>query len=416
MTKKANRNKVGFESVLFATFSVRAGGGRTATNGMIEPLTSFFIPKVKRFALLEQPHPGSDRVIPLLELSEGKHTKKTNQLFITSWLLYPLLKLTNVSGTQVVFKIRDFFSILEFALFDRQKYDLFIGLEAINALAGIFLRNLGIVKTVVYYVSDYSPNRYKPKWFNDLYLWLDRFACYHSDFIWDVSLAMMPTRIKVGLNPKLAAPVIHVPNALSPKQINYLPYRKIIPNSLVFVGTLGKINGPDIAISALKIVLKSIPSATLHVYGDGEPDMTRLKKLTEKLGLNDKVIFHGFVSDQVKLSRETAMYQIALAPYLAVRGSPRWWADATKIRLYLAAGLPVITTRVPPLGREVEKDGAGIITKDTPQDTASAVIKLLRNKKLYNQMRKNAIKRARDNTWENTYSQAIEKILVDLDR
>lgn len=399
------------DSVLFTTFSLRTNGNRTATNGMIEPMISFFAPKVKRFVLIEQPHPGSDRIIPLLEVYEKGKLRKVKQPFITSHLLYPLLKITNTSRTQVVFKIRDLFSILEFVLLDRpRKYDLFIGLESINAIVGILLRKIGIVKMVVYYVSDYSPTRYRQKWFNNLYLWLDRFAATHSDFIWDVSLAMMPTRVKAGLDFRKAAPAIHVPNAVFPKQINHLPYSRIIPNSLVFVGTLGKINGPDLAIKALRIVLKSVPDATLHIYGGGEPDISRLKKLAEKLRLNNRVVFHRFISDQVKLSKETSKYAIGLAPYLAIPGSPRWWADATKIRLYLAAGLPVITTQVPPLGKEIEKDGAGIITKDNSNAIASSIIKLLKNKTLYSQMRKNAIKRAKDNTWENTYAQTLKKM------
>lgn len=408
MTKNVN-------SVLFATFSVRNKGERTATNGMIEPMISFFAPKVKKFVLIEQPHPGSDEVIPFVEIYTAGKLVKQSQPFITSRLLSPILKLITSPETSVIFKVRDFLSILEFALQNRQnKYQLFIGLESINALAGIFLRKLGIIEKVVYYVSDYSPTRYKLKWFNALYLWLDRFAATHSDFIWDVSLAMMPARAKAGLDPRKAAPAIHVPNALFPKQINHLSYSRIIPNSLAFVGTLGKINGPDLAIKALKIVLRSVPGATLHIYGGGEPDMSRLKKLTEKLKLNDKVVFHGFISDQVELSKETRKYAIGLAPYLEIPGSPRWWADATKIRLYMAGGLPTITTKVPPLGREIETDGAGIIAKDTPQDTAKVITLLLQDKKLYNRMKRNAIKRARDNTWEHTYSNAIKQMSINL--
>ena len=52
---------------------------------------------------------------------------------------------------------------------------------------------------MVYYVSDYSPDRYRQKWFNDLYLWLDRQAAMHADIIWDVSPAMQPARVKAGL-------------------------------------------------------------------------------------------------------------------------------------------------------------------------------------------------------------------------
>ncbi len=396
-------------SILFATFSVRKGGLRTATNGMIEPMTAYFCTKAKRFALIEQPHPGSDSVVPYVEEYRGKK-KRLSRFFFTSFLMYPLLKLVNHQRTSPVFKVRDFLSVLEFVLLGGKQYDLFIGLEAVNAIAGIFLKRLGMVGIVVYYVSDYSPNRYKPKWVNDLYLFLDRFAAIHSDFTWDVSLAMMPARIKAGLDPTAAAPVIHVPNALFPKQIHYLPVSEVQPNSLVFVGTLGKINGPDLAIKALKIVRRSIPGASLHVYGDGEPDLTRLKNLTQKLKLGDKVVFHGFVSDQVQLSAETAKYMIGVAPYTATPGSPRWWADATKTRLYLAAGLPVITTQVPPLGREIVQDGAGIIADDTPIAQAEAITKLFKNNPLYKRMRANAIKRAKNNTWENTYSQALKKM------
>ena len=380
---------------------------------MIEPLSGFFVSRIRKFALLEQPHPGSDTVIPFFEIYK-KRLRKKSHFFFSSLILYPLLKLSNSNKTQVSFKIRDFLSIFEFILRDRRKYDLFIGLESINALAGIILRKLGIIKKVVYYVSDYSPKRYRFNLANSLYLLLDRFAAIHADFVWDVSKAMLPARIKAGLDPQKVAPVIHVPNALYPEQINYLPTSKIIPNSLVFVGTLGKINGPDVAIKALKEVSKSIPKVTLHIYGDGEPDISRIKKLATKLKLDGKVIFHGFISDQIKLSHEIKQYAISLAPYLEVPGSPRWWADATKIRLYLAAGLPIITTKVPPLGKELVQDGAGIITKDTPSDTAKAIIKLLQDKPLLEKMRKNAIKRAKDNTWKNTYGTAISKMGLEI--
>lgn len=407
MTEKTN-------SILFVTFSIR-NKGRTSINGMIEPMVRFFTPKSERFVLIEQPHPGSDTVIPFFEVyKKGKLSKKSTN-FISSKILSPILKLNNNNRTQVSFKIRDFLSVFEFILKDNQKFDLFIGLESVNALAGIILRKFGRVSKVVYYVSDYSPSRYRINFINNLYLSLDRFAATHSDFVWDVSKAMLPARIKAGLNPEKVAPVIHVPNGLYSEQINYLPTSKIIPNSLVFVGTLGKINGPDVAIEALKIVSKTIPDAKLHIYGDGEPDISRIKDLTEKLNLTEKVIFHGFISDQVQLSKETKRYAIALAPYLAVHGSPRWWADATKIRLYLAAGLPVITTKVPPLGKEVEEAQAGIITKDTAEDTAKAILKLLKDNKLYELMKKNAIAKAKDNTWENTYREALKKMSIDFD-
>lgn len=401
-------------SVLFATFSPWKSGKRLPTNGMIEPMLRYVAPKTWRFTLIDEPHPGSDVVLPIIEIyNQGKLIKKTHPSWLVKWL-YPFLALRNSVGTRIPFKIRDFLCVLEFALRDRNKYDVFIGIESINTLAGVILRKLGIVKKVIYYVSDYSPERYKAGWFNTIYLTLDRLAATHANYIWDVSLAMMPARVKAGLDKNKAAPVIHVPNALYQEQINYLPLSKIIPNSLVFAGTLGEENGPDLAIEALKIVTGQIRKTKLHIFGGGESDLKRLRMLTGKLGLDQNVIFHGFFTDQIKLSSEIKKYALGLAPYKAIPGSPRWWADATKIRLYLAAGLPTITTQVPPLGKELEKDGAGIIAKDNPQDTAEAILKLLKNKELFNKMKKNAVKRAKNNTWENTFSQALDKMSIKL--
>lgn len=397
-------------SIIFATFSPWENNQRLPTNGMIEPMLSFFVPKVKRFVLIDEPHPGSDRLLPVVEIYEnGQMIKKSNSSFLVSWL-YPFLKSRNTVGTHIPFKIRDFLSSVDFVFADRKRYDLFIGLESINALAGIFLKKLGLVKKVIYYVSDYSPSRYRSGWFNQVYLTLDRLAATHADFIWDVSLAMMPARAETGLDVSKAAPCIHVPNALFPSQINYLPLSKIDPYSLVFAGTLGVENGPDLAIEATAIVAKKLPQVKLHIYGGGNSDLQRLQELTNKLKLQNRVIFHGFLADQIKLSEEIRHYGLGLAPYKAIPGSPRWWADATKIRLYLAAGLPAVTTQVPPLGKELEEAKAGLVAQDKPEEFAQAIIKLLSDKTVYEKARLQAIKKAEDNTWENTYSQALKKM------
>jgi glycosyltransferase involved in cell wall biosynthesis len=401
------------KSVVFATFSPWENGKRMPTNGMIEPMLKFFLPKTNKFTLIDEPHPGSDRVIPIIETySNRKLIKKTKSSLFVSWL-YPFLMMQNTVGTRIPFKIRDFLANLDAVLGKNTKYDLFIGLESINALAGVLLKKLGFVKIVVYYVSDYSPSRYKADWFNNLYLFLDRLAISKVDYLWDVSTAMMPARIKAGLDPKFATKVIHVPNALYPEQINYLPFEKTQKFSLIYAGTLGPENGPDIAITAMKYVTDKYPKALLHIYGGGENDLKRLNKLTEKLNLSKFVIFHGFMTDQIKLSNEIKKYRIGLAPYKAIPGSPRWWADATKIRLYLAAALPTITTQVPPLSKELIQANAGLVTKDNAKETAEAIIKFFSDINLYKTMRTNAIKKAKYNLWENTFANAIRQMGIE---
>jgi glycosyltransferase involved in cell wall biosynthesis len=395
--------------VLIATFSPWKNGKRLPINGNVEPLIDFFTSKVKKTVLIDQVYPGSDFVMPRIEAYQRK---KLTVHRVSWWIyvLYPFLKLTNTGATHISFKIRDFLSVVDTGVKAESPFDFFIGLEAVNALAGVLLRKFGKAKTVIYYVSDYSPKRYKQKWFNNLYLWLDRQAAMHADIIWDVSWAMQPARIKAGLAADKSAPVLQVPNALYPNQISQAKEKDVIPYTLVFMGTLGRENGPDLAIECLPLVLKKIPKARLHIVGGGEADEKRLEKLVKKLKLEKYVIFHGFISDREKVSATIRQFAVALAPYLAITGSARLYGDATKIRAYLAAGLPTITTQVPPLGKDAEKKGAAIVVKDDKKTLADAIIKVFRDQELYQSLRKKAYSFAKHNTWENEFSLGFEKM------
>lgn len=393
-------------TVLIATFSPWKNGRRLPTNGNVEPLLDFFVPKTTKTVLIDQPYPGSDFILPRIEVYyAGKRARITG---VSWWLycLYPFLLAIKSNGTHIIYKVRDFLSVIDWVLRDQTHYKLFVGLEAVNGLAGIILKKLGRIDCVVYYVSDYSPNRYKQQWFNRLYLWLDRFCASYADYIWDVSAAMQPARISVGLDPQKSAPVLIVPNALYPAQISFLPLSRVEPYALVFMGTLGEENGPDLAIKALTYLIPRFPLVKLHIIGGGD-DLPRLRKLTVGLRLRKFVIFHGFIANRTLLSQILKKYALALAPYVAIPGSPRWYGDATKIRAYLAAGLPVVTTQVPPLGKEAAAAGAAVIVKDDPQQLAQAVGKIFMQPKLFATMKKQAVAFAKDNTWEKEFSKAL---------
>lgn len=396
------------KKILIATFSLWEDR-RTPINGMVEPLLSFFLQKTKVLDLIDGFHPGSKSVITRIESYKGNKQSGTKTSFI-SILLYPILKLQNKNATQILFKIRDFLTVFEWIIRTRRKYDLFIGLESIYTSAGIFLKHLGFIKTVIYYVSDYSPNRYKSKWFNAIYLALDRFCAKNADFIWDVSPAIQKARIIAGLAEKKSTPVILVPNALFPKQIDPLPSSETIPFSIVYAGTLTPGNGPDIAVLAMPEILNIFPKATLHIFGSNGDDQARIKHLIQKHKLEKQVIFHGFIKDVVDITHAINKYQIGVAPYLNTEASHRKYGNATKLRLYAGAGLPIITTAVPPLGRELYELGAAMIVKDDPRALAQAILELFTNKKRYIEIRNESINFAKNNLWENTYFNALSKM------
>jgi len=424
MKKRANSpndklTRVG--SVFFATFSHYEGGRRMPRNGMVDPILSFFLPKINKLLLIDQPHQISDTINPIIEIY-SKH--KLRRRFKISPLFYlPVYLFCLIPGkkqTRVSYKLRDLFSVIFIGLMQREKYDLFVGLEGINVLGGLFLKKIGKIKTVVYYVSDYSPTRFGETLFNKLYLWLDRFCVKHADFTWDVSSAMKEGRIEGGLSVADTGRILHVPNGLFSSQINSLPIKKRISNRLVYLGSLDYEFGVDLAIKSLKRIKKNIPGATLHIIGGGEEEnFLRLKALVKKLDIEDSVIFHGFVIDNNKMAEMVSSSYIGVAPYRSGDSSARWYGwygDAGKIRQYLASGLPVVTTHVPPLGRFAAEKGAAVMKKDTVRDFSEGILTLLLDKKKYKELSQKAQELGKNNTWENSYNKALQKMKMSLTR
>ncbi|MEK7536255.1 MAG: glycosyltransferase, partial [Patescibacteria group bacterium] len=303
----------------------------------------------------------------------------------------------------------------DFGLKANDRFDLFIGLESINTLAGVILKKLGIVKTVVYYVSDFSLQRYHSSWLNKMYLMLDRIAFKNADHIWDISPAMMPARIKMGLVPVANKTSLYVPIALFKNQVTPRKIIQTTPYSLVYAGVINSENGPNLAIQVLKRVVNTFPKAQLHIFASGEDvKIQKLRDLTNKLSVQNKVYIHGLITSQTELINDLSQFRVGLAPYVTQKNSPRWWADSTRIRLYLAAGLPVITTQVPPIGKELEINKSGLVVNDNVSQLTKAVVSLFKNSNLYNKMKNNAIKQAQNNIWDNVYTKTLKRMDIKL--
>lgn len=396
-------------SIFFATFSRYKKDQRLPTNGMVEPMLSFFLPKVRKILLLDAPHLISDTIDPIVEVYEENALKKRSA--ISKFFYFPIYlwcKIPSNKETRIAFKLRDFFSVFFVAFQQRGTYDLFIGLEAIYTVAGLILKKFGMVKRVIYYVSDYSPRRFENTFFNALYIRLDRFCLFHADYTWDVSVAIQKGRYEAGLSTVGKYRVIHVPNGLFPFQIKSLPIKKRNKFDLVYMGILEPDMGADLAIQSLVQVRRYYPKTRLHVIGGPDKHIATLKDLVYSLGLEQSVLFHGFIPSFEKMAQKVRESYIGLAPYRSFPDSKRWYGDAGKIRQYTAAGIPVVTTHVPPLGRYIVEKGAGIMTKDTVKSFSDGILRLLSDDVLYKKLSVGATRVSRDNTWERVYAKAFD--------
>jgi glycosyltransferase involved in cell wall biosynthesis len=103
-----------------------------------------------------------------------------------------------------------------------------------------------------------------------------------------------------------------------------------INRDFIFVGRLIEYKACDLAIRALV----QAPSARLHVVGDGD-ERPKLERLVARLGIVDRVIFHGWVEPGEELNRLFRHGRAFIFPTLAE-------ANGIVVQEAMMLGLPVV--------------------------------------------------------------------------
>lgn len=299
---------------------------------------------------------------------------------------YPL-----VSGTPIIIK-----SVIETAgtikTAARYKPDVFIGIDPLNALAGVILKKMSLVKKTIFYCVDYTPTRFKNRILNNVYLGIDKYVSKNSDEIWNVSSRIIDVRKKQGIPD---AKIKFVPNSPVFGNCPRLPEKKVDRNKIVMVAGLTHSPVLDIVLKAFKNILRKFPKVKLSTIGTGTYQ-ERLVEKTKKMGLSKNINFLGQLAN-IDLLREVSKSGIALAIYTFSKNYTWvYYGDSKKAREYMACGTPVIITDVVGTAEDVEKYKSGLVIKPNSKSLEKAMEKILGDKKFWLQCRKSAIKLGKD--------------------
>jgi glycosyltransferase involved in cell wall biosynthesis len=125
---------------------------------------------------------------------------------------------------------------------------------------------------------------------------------------------------------------------------------------LVYLGKVERSRGLGTVLKAMR----ATPAVTLDVFGDGS-SLQLHRRSAERWGLNQRVTFHGHRAyDEVlgQLSR----FDAGVIPHHA---TDHWnYTIQNKLFDYMAAGLPVVVSSMPPAVRIVTEAGAGMVFRD----------------------------------------------------
>ena len=126
--------------------------------------------------------------------------------------------------------------------------------------------------------------------------------------------------------------VVVIPNPIS-KQILDAPFCDHKDKTIVTLGRLATQKNQKMLIEAFSCIAGDYPAYKLIIYGEG-PLREKLEKLTESYGVQNKVLFPGFISDVVSALEHASLFVMTSEH----EGMPNALQEA------MAMGIPCIST------------------------------------------------------------------------
>lgn len=164
-----------------------------------------------------------------------------------------------------------------------------------------------------------------------------------------------------------------------------------------YPGSLNWHQGLDVAIRAFARVCGQMPEAEFHIYGEG-PAKPSLMDLARELKVQDRVIFHNFLSTR-EIARVMADTDIAIEPKRATSAFGNE-ALSTKILEFMAVGVPVIASKTRIHAYYYEDSVIQYYENDDESALAEQIVRLRNDQSLRERLIANAKDYVRENNWD----------------
>jgi glycosyltransferase involved in cell wall biosynthesis len=176
---------------------------------------------------------------------------------------------------------------------------------------------------------------------------------------------------------------------------------------LTYPGSLNWHQGLDIAIRAFASVAGQMPNAEFHIYGEGSARAS-LVELADQLGMQDRIIFHDFLSSHA-IAKVMAATDLAIEPKRANSAFSNE-ALSTKILEFMSLGVPVIACRTRIHAYYYDDSIVQYYENDNERELAEQILRLKNNPALRARLAANAEVYVRSNTWDARKHEYLELI------
>jgi len=199
--------------------------------------------------------------------------------------------------------------------------------------------------------------------------------------------------------------IITIPSAVNSTYLNDASLKEAESRPsypvILYVGRLAPRKGVHYLLQAMPRIIKYFPKARLVVVGTG-PLGHYLKDLSKRLGLQDSVMFRGYVSDE-EIRRLFAFADVVVVPSI-FEGCPLVLLEA------MAAGKPIVASAVQGISEVVKSDFSGLLVN--PGDVYEiehAILRLIKDRGFAKYLGENARQTIiTDYSWEKIARKTME--------
>lgn len=307
----------------------------------------------------------------------------------------------------IISKFLEIFFITKYLINNKINFDIFFTTDSIQFLTTYLFnfKNRDKIKKV-YDVIDYSPRRYISKIYNFFFHLLDYISCHLSDM--SVCQSDRVNRFRKKKFRNWIPEKNFIKFSGIKKNLFIENYDNFNPNHFVYVGLIAPQYGIELIVETFKKIIYINRNIKVYFVGPID-DIAYYKNILDiinNFNLQNNFIFIGPILDKKEVAQFITTKALGLAFYKRNKSiiSTKFFGAVNKIPMYLSASLPVLSTNLPVISKQIEQYSIGYICSNKIDKLTSLVnLYLGLPMEMKIQQRRRAFNFMLNNTWDKIY-------------